>query len=196
MQVSSWPIITNSDGARTAGIGGYFGYNTQWDEIVMGLDVNYTRMNYINDAAGSMRRIATLSNDFQYDVTASVQSHVEVKDVVTARARIGYAFSQFLPYMTGGLALARASRFTTATVSYPAPTYAGTDDPPPPGLPAFAGTQTSADTNFLAYGYALGGGVDFMLMPNVIVRAEYEYVYLTNIATGLNNARVGLAVKF
>lgn len=196
MHVSDWPIITNSSGARSPGFGGFIGFNTQWDEIVLGLDVNYMLTNYANDATGSMTRVATLSNDFQYTVTATATSHVEVHDVVTARARVGYAYGTFLPYVTGGVALARASETTTATVSYPAPVYAGSQNPPPPGIPAFSGSETSGKTNFLAYGYAVGGGVDMALLPNVFARAEYEYTYFTNISTGLSNARIGLAVRF
>jgi opacity protein-like surface antigen len=198
MQVSSWPIISamNSDGSRTTGFGGYIGFNTQWDELVIGLDATYMRTNYRNSASGTMERVATLSNDFQYDVTASSSAQVEVTDVVTARARVGYAFNQFLPYMTAGLALARATSFTTATVSYPAPVYNGTQVPAPAGPGASSATDTSGKTNFLAYGYALGAGMEIMLMPNVVGRVEYEYVKLVNIDTWLNSARVGLAFKF
>jgi opacity protein-like surface antigen len=195
MHVSDWPIITNSSGARSPGFGGFIGFNTQWDEIILGLDLNYMRINYANDASGTMTRIATLSNDFQYTVTASALSHVEVHDVLTARARVGYTYGTFLPYLTAGLALARATQSTTATVSYPAPVYLGSTVPAPT-LPASSGTETQGKTNFLAYGWAVGGGVDIALLPNVFARAEYEYIYLTNISTGLNNGRVGVAFKF
>lgn len=198
MSVSTWPIISNSasEGSKTLGFGAFLGYNTQWDEIVLGFDVNYMRTNYTNAASGTMTRVATLSNDFQYTVTASAQAQVEVTDVVTARGRIGYAFNQFLPYMTAGLSLARATSFTTATVSYPAPVYNGTQVPAPASPGASSTTGTDGKTNFLAYGYAVGAGMDIMLMPNVVGRVEYEFVKLVNIDTWLNSARVGLAIKF
>jgi opacity protein-like surface antigen len=198
MAVSTWPIISSIDaeGSRTAGFGGYVGFNSQWDEIVLGVDATYMRTNYTNAASGTMTRVATLSNEFQYTVTASAQAQVEVTDVVTARGRIGYAFNQFLPYMTAGLALARATSFTTATVSYPAPVYNGAQNPAPAGPGASSSTGTDAKSSFLAYGYALGAGMEVMLMPNVVGRVEYEYVKLTNIDTWLNSARVGLAIKF
>ncbi len=87
MMVSTWPVISNSasDGTRTTGFGGFIGYNTQWDELVLGMDINYMRTNYKNSASGTMERVATLSNDFQYDVTATAQSQIQVTDVVTAR---------------------------------------------------------------------------------------------------------------
>lgn len=197
MMVSTWPVIsaTSSDGTKTTGFGGFLGYNMQFDEIVLGLDVNYMRTNYINAASGTMERVATLSNDFQYDVTATASSRIEVTDVVTTRSRIGYAFNQFLPYVTAGLALARATTYTTATVSYPAPVYNGTTVPAPAGPGASSTTGTDGKTNILAYGYAIGAGLDIQLMPNVFARAEYEYLKLVNIDTALNSARVGLAVK-
>jgi opacity protein-like surface antigen len=198
MQVSSWPIISSNDtgGSRTTGFGAYIGYNTQWDEILLGLDATYMLTNYTNSASGTMSRVATLSNDFQYSVTATAQAQVEVKDVVTARGRIGYAFDQFLPYITAGFALARATTFTTATVSYPAPVYNGTQVPAPASPGASSTTGTDGKTNVLAYGYALGAGLEVMLMPNVVGRVEYEYVKLVNIDTWLNSARIGIAFKF
>lgn len=146
MSVSSWPIISGNDtgGTRTTGFGAFIGYNTQWDEIILGFDANYMRTNYTNSASGSMTRVSTLSNDFQYTVTASAQAQVDVTDVITARGRIGYAFNQFLPYMTAGLALARATSYTTATVSYPAPVYNGTQVPAPAG-PGASSTTGHAD---------------------------------------------------
>ncbi|HVY00158.1 MAG TPA: outer membrane beta-barrel protein [Pseudorhodoplanes sp.] len=190
MHVSDWPVITNSSGARSPGFGGFIGFNTQWDEIVLGVDVNYMRTNYANDAAGSMTRFQTLSDNNLYDVTVTAASHVEIHDVVTARARAGYVYGTFLPYVTGGVALARASRATTVLVTWP--DGAGT----PPAPPGFTGTETSGRTNFLAYGYAVGGGIDMALLPNVFARAEYEYTFFSNIGTGLNSGRVGVAVRF
>jgi opacity protein-like surface antigen len=191
MNVSHWPIITRSSGARSTGFGGFVGFNSQWDDVILGIDVNYMLTNYANDARGSMTRIQTLSDGFTYTVTATADSHVEVHDVVTARARAGYAYGIFLPYVTAGVALGRASQSTTGQVSYPQPT-GGT----PPTPPAVNMSETSGRTNFLAYGYAVGGGIDMALLPNVFARAEYEYTYFSNIGTGLNNARLGLALRF
>jgi outer membrane immunogenic protein len=68
----------------------------------------------------------------------------------TLRARLGYAWDRFLPYATGGLAVGQV--------------YAATD----PGN-ANGGTTSRA-------GYAVGGGLEAMLLPNLTAKAEYLYV--------------------
>jgi opacity protein-like surface antigen len=195
-QVSSWPIIVNPQGARTTGYGGFVGFNSRWDEIVLGFEASYSRLNYRNTATGSLSRIITLSDDYQYSVTASTTSTVEITDLVTLKGRVGYSVGQWLPYVTAGLALARGNKSNSASVSYPLPDYAGTTIPQPPNPPAFSDSASENKSNILGYGYAFGAGVDLALLPNVFLRAEYEYTYLTNFSTGLNNGRVGIAVKF
>ena len=50
-----------------------------------------------------------------------------------------------------------------------------------------------------AYGLAAGLGVDFALLQNVFVRAEWEYVGFSPIDgthVAINTARVGAGIKF
>jgi opacity protein-like surface antigen len=49
------------------------------------------------------------------------------------------------------------------------------------------------------YGWSAGGGVDFMVMPNFFVRAEFEYMGFTEaqgIKVDVGTARVGGGYKF
>ncbi len=78
------------------------------------------------------------------------------------RGRLGYAFDRFLPYLTGGLAVGDIS----ATL---------------PGFPA--GSITTA-------GWTVGAGLEFGIVSNVSVKAEYLYVDLGNFNCGLNCALV------
>ncbi len=92
-------------------------------------------------------------------------------DYGTFRARAGYAFGQFLPYAELGLGVGR--------IDYTTPT-------------------ASRDN---AYALALVGGlgIDVALLPNVFLRAEWEYAYFTPVghtASGVNTGRVGLGVRF
>ena len=78
--------------------------------------------------------------------------------LATVRGRLGYAFDRFLPYLTGGLALGDIN----ASVL---------------GLPA--GSNTNA-------GWTLGGGVEFGLVSNVSLKAEYLFVELSDFNCGFN----------
>jgi opacity protein-like surface antigen len=49
------------------------------------------------------------------------------------------------------------------------------------------------------YGWSAGLGVDMMVMPNVFVRGEFEYISFTEIQgiqSQLGTARIGAGVKF
>jgi outer membrane immunogenic protein len=76
----------------------------------------------------------------------------------TVRGRLGYAFDRFLPYVTAGLAVGDIA----ATV---------------PGFPA--GSVTSA-------GWTIGAGIEYGLVSNVSIKAEYLYVSLSDFNCGFN----------
>lgn len=108
---------------------------------------------------------------------------VKLVDYATLRARAGYAFGQFLPY---GFVGAAAGRFNYAIVS--------------------GASSTSRDDAYAA-GFVAGLGIDVAILPNLFLRAEYEYVafsqlgYVENSVFGgfrptLNTGRVGLGLRF
>jgi outer membrane immunogenic protein len=76
----------------------------------------------------------------------------------TVRGRLGYAFDRVLPYVTAGLAVGDIA----ATV---------------PGFPA--GSVTSA-------GWTIGAGIEYGLVSNVSIKAEYLYVNLSDFNCGFN----------
>ena len=78
--------------------------------------------------------------------------------LATVRGRAGYAFDRFLPYVTAGLAVGDIA----ATV---------------PGFPA--GSVTSA-------GWTIGAGIEYGLVSNVSIKAEYLYVNLSDFNCGFN----------
>lgn len=75
----------------------------------------------------------------------------------TARGRIGYAHDRWLAYATGGLALADLNVSDIATTT--------------------AGTAQSSSHQVRA-GWTLGGGVEWRIMPQWSVKAEYLYADL------------------
>ena len=80
--------------------------------------------------------------------------HSKVSGIVTATGRIGYAMNAWLPYLRGGYATAKLkSRMddNTAAANF---------------------VENSSWYN----GWTIGGGMEYMLTPNWILGAEYNYM--------------------
>jgi opacity protein-like surface antigen len=118
MGVSQWPLGLGKTSARTSGFGGFAGYNSQWDDVVIGLEASYLHGAFGGSSTGSMRRFtgAPLSDGYFHDVASTSTSAISIKDMATFRARAAYAYRCFLPYLFGGVALGNADITRTAKV--------------------------------------------------------------------------------
>jgi outer membrane immunogenic protein len=76
----------------------------------------------------------------------------------TVRGRVGYAIDRVLPFLTAGLAVGNIKATT-------------------PGFPG--GTSSNA-------GWTVGGGLEFAVVSNVTIKAEYLYVDLGEYNCGFN----------
>ena len=66
-------------------------------------------------------------------------------------------------------------------------------------LGTFTGSASDAKDNAFAGGFVAGLGMDVLLMPNVFLRGEWEYVAFGTIGgvrTSINVARAGLGLRF
>lgn len=175
--------------------GGFMGYNSQWDDIVLGLEVNYSRVASTVANTGTIERLVTLSDNFRYDVTVNSTVQVTLNDMATFRARAGYVMGPFLPWISINAAAGRGSFIKAASVSYPAPvdvSGAGRT------LPAAAVSGDESKNDVLFYGYGMAIGVDIALLQNVFVRGEYEFttMHSNDITFNLSTVRAGLGFKF
>jgi len=138
----------------------------------------------------------------------TADARARVNDLVTLRARGGYAMGSFMPYAFAGLAagfvdidsgaavfLNRYDRWNenvsvggvTTIVSHR--DYAGTT----------IESKRDSQKNLLTFGFTAGLGFEYMMMSNIFVRAEYEYTQLTttrDTIIQLNTGRVGVGAKF
>jgi outer membrane immunogenic protein len=204
--------------------GAFLGYNLyQQDQIVLGVEANYSRADVDSYMADSISRVlhddtqAPSGHHYYFHTTVAGSAAVHITDVATLRARAGWSAGQFLPYAFGGLAIGRANYYRSATVSYwtedkPDATNPPTAPNPPPyfncvdvsGSPVCpsgdpAGTKSESQSNAIAYGAAVGLGVEVSILPNMFLRAEWEYVQFApihDIQVNINSARVGLGLKF
>lgn len=190
--VSGWTTLGKGD---TTGIsyGGFAGYNMQWDQAVLGVEANYNRTSLMMSANDSMRRLFSTSDGYNNDVTVLAGSNIHITDYGTLRVRGGWAAGNFMPYGFVGFALGRADVTNSARVIASGVSTTGG--------PAYSFDNTTAvsRTGDFAYGFSSGVGVDFALMQNIFVRAEYEYVQFgqfNDLKTHIHTARVGGGLKF
>ena len=179
---------------RSSGGGAFAGYNSQWDDVVIGLEASYLHGGFGGSSTTTETRSSLpLSDGYYHQVTTTQQAAISITDMATFRARAGYAFGCFLPYLFGGFALGNADIARTATVldvTTPGP-------PNPPAQPPTFGSAAVAQHNHLIYGYSAGLGVDMMLYHGLFARAEWEYVrFTTSVDTSINTVRLGLGYKF
>ncbi|HEY0223623.1 MAG TPA: outer membrane protein [Pseudolabrys sp.] len=142
---STWDVPPTDTKPKGFLGGGTLGYNYQTGSWVWGLegDVDYSAMKGSTDCAGGFGTCET-KNSW----------------LATARGRIGYGgWNNFLPYLTGGLAMGdiKASQ-------------------------SFLGTS-AAKTKL---GWTVGLGIEYALWSRWSVKAEYLYVDLGSFDCGLS----------
>jgi outer membrane immunogenic protein len=189
--VSQWPVLGKKS-QKGNGFGGFAGYNSQWDDVVLGLEANYIHGGFGGSDASSMSRFFTDSNNFTDAVTYTAASSFKITDMGSVRARAGYVWGSFLPYIFGGVSLGQANVMRSATVS-----GTQTNNVAPFQVVPFSVSETTTQNNRFIYGYAAGLGVDMMLFGNLFVRAEWEYLKFAGpIDTSINTLRGGVGYKF
>lgn len=150
-----------SDGGVSGAL--YAGYNHQIGNFVLGVEA---------DIKASSADVPEDPAYLRYDS----------RWAASFRGRAGYAAGAFMPYLTGGYAVAS---FT--------------------GHHNDAGTDNATET---VSGYVVGGGVEWAATQNIIVRAEYlfsdygtnEFLYSGNddhhVDMRTHDVRLGVAYKF
>jgi len=187
----------------SASFGGYVGYNVQYDSFVFGIEGDYTNFGRLGSSSDSVGRIKTNSLGLQETLNLNGTSATRITDYGTLRARLGYAIDSLMPYVTGGVAIGRAR--VADSLSY---SDSGFD------VSAYnaslAGTSTFVNQFRATYndqrsrtkvvaGVALGAGIEYAITPNILLRAEYQYVLFDSFdghKVNLNTVRAGAAIKF
>jgi opacity protein-like surface antigen len=191
---STWTTLP-SNTANGPVFGGYIGYNMQWDQLVLGVDLGYKYANIATGANDSISRQFTTSSQFQETVSIDARAQMKLVDYATLRGRAGYAWGQFLPYAFVGIAAGRFNYGTTVTVR-----HTGTPIPPAPGI-AFDVTDTASNgkTNAVVGGVAAGLGIDYAVTPGMYLRGEWEYVLFAPVngsRSNINAGKVGVGARF
>lgn len=206
--ISGWSVINGRNTASGQGYGGFVGYNVEWEDVIVGLEVNYNRVSLTSSASDGLTRSFVDSNalpanhNYDYNVSVSGQAALKITDIATFRARAGWEAGCFLPYAFGGFALGRGNVSTSGTVGYTAIDYPNVETPPVTPLPDLnfgPYTQTTTQNGAFLYGVAAGVGADIALTQHIFVRGEAEYVYfapLDHVQASITSVRVGAGLKF
>jgi outer membrane immunogenic protein len=191
----------NQSGVMT--FGGFAGYNFQSDEMVFGVEADYARGKMKGDQTGVGSGMTDPSDigggisrtESWYALTTS---KFEIKDTGTLRGRVGYSYGSFMPYITAGLAWARASHENSATVLSSYRDVNGSGVQIAAGNYPTLSTRKGAQTKF-HFGYAVGAGIDVALSQNIFFRAEAIHSRFAGIGGAevqINQARAAAGVKF
>jgi len=187
-----WVLMPNATSSGRQ-YGGFVGYNMQWDDVVVGFDVTYNRgVNLGTSASGSIRRVVGTSDGVAHDIGALSTASITLLDYAALRFRAGYTFGQFMPFAVLGAAVGRFDQSTSVEFRDVQTSGGGTSTFAPP-------VATSGKQNSYVGGFVGGLGVDIALLPNVFLRAEWEYAgfaKVNGISTSMNTGRVGVGVRF
>ncbi|MDV2983657.1 UNVERIFIED_CONTAM: outer membrane beta-barrel protein [Methylobacteriaceae bacterium AG10] len=212
-------LATRATHSGGASYGVFAGVNYQFDDVVAGLEADYTYFGRSGSSFDQIARFRITNDGFLTTVALKGQASTEIEDYGTVRGRLGYAFGSFLPYITGGLAVGRATVSDTVSVqnyaydnnAYSANQTGGTttyiknygyssfsQSNPPGSIPA-PGTIYGATKKVTVVGLAVGGGIEYAITSNFLLRGEYQYVLFNDFQghkAELNTVRGGAAIKF
>jgi outer membrane immunogenic protein len=192
--ISKWPLLGSAH-MQNSGFGGFAGYNFQWSEAIIGIELNYTHGKFFGASAGSQARSFQYPADYVSTAAVSSSASMTLTDYGSLRVRGAYAVDSFLPYGFVGAALGQASinRRADANIYY---RYVGDPLLPRPDY-AMAASLTDDKNSHFIWGFAGGLGVDVMLYSGLFFRAEWEYLRFTSkVDTTVNTVRAGLGYKF
>jgi len=200
--VAGMTTLSKAD-TNGSSFGGFVGYNFQFEDAVLGFEISYSHMALNAGATDSQSVIyandagASPGHHFVYHLTVDGTAAIRVTDLMTLRARAGWAAGQFLPYAFLGFAVARADVTRSATVTVTRDDFLDTtlvDTVPIPTEP-----RTEIKNGGFYFGYTGGLGLEFAVLPNVFLRAEWESVVLPNIqgmGININTLRAGVGMRF
>jgi opacity protein-like surface antigen len=194
-QPSQLQLLTKSANSALGG-GAFLGYNTQWQDLVVGVEANYTHTHLSATSSNSIV-IARSFNPPAGNVTSvslsNATGQMNLTDFAEARGRAGYVVGNLLPYGFIGMVVGGGSNNISTRVD------AQCALPSPGECVGFPLTPSAGQSNLLLWGYTVGAGLDWAVTPNVILRAEFDFdqfVPVNNISLALISGRVGAGYKF
>ena len=139
---------------RGATIGGQAGCNWQTSSWVFGVEGDVAAASITGKTYTAFVSQRDSSGLDSFSVTSNITG------LATFRGRAGYTWGAGMVYLTGGGAWERLSIASNLASNAAPDTFA---------------TQGPANVSFDRWGYALGGGLEYMIAPHWTLRGEYLY---------------------
>ncbi len=193
-EVSQYPVLGTAD-HTTTDYGGFIGYNSQWQDLILGVEANYTHTTLALDAPSSPIVRSNVSDGQGNAYTIGIIANGTLADLNygSLRGRAGVVLGNFLPYGFVGAAVGMANVNVTAVVEGVCDT--GSTDTCSP----FAFSATSGKNSAWLYGATVGGGLDVAVTRNIFLRVEYDYVRfapISDVVIAISGVQVGAGFKF
>src|ERR1700733_6933592 len=115
---SHFPTVGTADHGGTA-YGGFVGYNTQWQDLILGIETNYNHTSLTLNAPSSPIARSSFSDGSgnTYTIGIAAAGTLTDLDYGSLRARAGWVLGNFLPYGFVGLAVGHADVQVAAGVA-------------------------------------------------------------------------------
>src|SRR5262249_40157114 len=175
--VSLWKVL-GPGGKSGASLGGFVGYNSQWDDIILGVDLTYSKTSFkavspvIADQSPHDSGRQRLRRDGLW-----FREHENPRLGLGALSRrLGRRQLDALCDSRTRVRPPDITRSATATgeENPPDPPQTCATDVTPPICVPFTFTKGEEKRNAWLFGWTVGGGLDYLVLPNVFLRAEYN----------------------
>ncbi len=141
--------------------GGQIGYNYQFSgsNFVAGVeaDIDWTSIR------GQLGASLNASDGLGDSLSASADAGSHLQYLGTARVRLGYAFGNLLPYITGGFAYGQTTSYYNVNI--------GEDG---------EGEAFGNSVQHFQTGWTAGAGLEYQITPNLSFKTEYLYASLSS----------------
>jgi outer membrane immunogenic protein len=191
---SEIPVLSDADHGGMS-YGGFFGYNTEWQGLVLGFEGTFTHTSFSLLAPSNPIARSGLSdgNGNSYTVVLNANGTATNLNYGSVRARFGWILGNFLPYgFMGGVV-------GVANINVNASVLGTCDSGSTVNCSSFSFSASSGRDSALIYGASIGGGLDYLLTQHLFLRSEFEYVRFApifDVPVSVISATVGAGFKF
>ncbi|MGB6534341.1 MAG: outer membrane beta-barrel protein [Xanthobacteraceae bacterium] len=173
--------------------GGFVGYNSQWQNLILGVEGDFVHTNVALTAPSSPIARNGLSDGAgnTYAVSISANGTMTNLDYAELRGRAGLILGNFLPYGYLGAVIGVANVNVNANVTGICQSGSSCSD--------FSFNASSGRNSALLYGGAVGAGLDYAITQHIFLRGEFEYLRFApceDVIIAVSSVRIGAGVKF
>lgn len=197
------PQFINIDPVRASPLlfGVFAGYQQQYEDAVIGFEVDYTRVSRGGGTRSWAQPFGVLYAQTGFTDSFSQRADVRatITDYVTARLRGGWAYGRVMPYMTGGLALVRGNTSVTYRAGISRIDTDATDAVDWTSAYSDIVNSTRTSNGTIGFGFVVGTGVEALLTNNIFARAEYQFLRVPSMGglpVTLHTVRAGIGIKY